>query len=395
MPALFLERAGIFLMVYKTLKYSNSYICSSKEPSMYKLCDIVNGMIERNVPFFIYRLPTENKIRCGIQCGNQVQKDTPHHLIGQEGFLFAPFENNEAYIIRPDLRFDLPGDLTRFNNAVNELPFVTSEEESYPFKEVTFEEYLAQCAQYIEDIRAGKAEKAILSRCVKSSLLNRQHSGECFERLEASYADAYVFLVNIPGVGTWVGASPETLLRVENGHFTTMALAGTRRWVEGLTEYVDKWPQKEKREQAIVTEYICEQLASISITDVACDSLKVKKAGGVGHLQTLIQGTVKGNQIAALIQALHPTPAVCGSPKLEALRLIHEIESHSRDFYAGYLGYQEANGDLALFVNLRSARLLNEYGLLYVGGGITADSVPEEEWEETCMKAQTILNALN
>ncbi|MEG0947756.1 MAG: isochorismate synthase [Bacteroidales bacterium] len=362
---------------------------------MRKFCDVISGMIDQNIPFFLYRLPNENKIHCGVQSNSELQKAPIDSFIGKEGFIIAPFENKYAYLLTPDYLFDLPSDLHVLAELTLQLSFFTSQEETSPVIESSYEEYISQCNRYIDQIRTGRAEKAILARCVKTDRLTRKKAGYIFTQLEACYKDACVFLVNLPGVTTWIGASPETLLKVHNDSFITMSLAGTRKWEAGITEHVETWAAKEKKEQAIVTEYIYNKLISSQVKKVTCEPLCVKKAGGVGHLQTMIHGVLSHCQIADLIMALHPTPAVCGSPTSEALTMIHEIESLSRDFYAGYLGYQEANGDLALFVNLRSARLLNEYGLLYVGGGITADSVPENEWEETCLKAQTILNVLN
>lgn len=362
---------------------------------MRKFCDVISGMIDQNIPFFLYRLPNEINVHCGVLSNSKLQKAPIDSFIGKEGFIFAPFEKTDVYLLTPDYLFNLPSDFQALDELMLQLSFPKYQEDISLAIEGSYDEYITQCSHYIEQIRAGKAEKAILARCVKSNHLTRQNAGYIFSQLEACYKDACIFLVNLPGVVTWIGASPETLLKVQNDTFVTMALAGTRKWEDGVTEFVGAWPVKEKREQAIVTEYIYNKLMSAQIKRVTCDPLSVKKAGGIGHLQTVIHGTLSRNQIANLITTLHPTPAVCGSPTFEALTMIHEIESLPRDFYAGYLGYQEANGDLALFVNLRSARLLNEYGLLYVGGGITADSVPEDEWEETCLKARTILNVLN
>jgi isochorismate synthase len=97
---------------------------------------------------------------------------------------------------------------------------------------------------------------------------------------------------------------------------------------------------------------------------------------------------------AKMITALHPTPAVCGLPKLKALDLIKDVETHDREYYAGYWGPLEANGDFALYVNLRSMKIAENQLSLFVGGGIIADSLPQKEWEETQLKAQTLLSVI-
>ncbi|HLV50467.1 MAG TPA: chorismate-binding protein, partial [Flavobacterium sp.] len=94
-----------------------------------------------------------------------------------------------------------------------------------------------------------------------------------------------------------------------------------------------------------------------------------------------------------LIQNLHPTPAVCGLPKKEAFDFIWENEGYNREFYTGFIGIEKENMK-DYFVNLRCAQIFQNQIQIYVGGGITAESNPEKEWEETELKSGTIGNAL-
>jgi isochorismate synthase len=116
-------------------------------------------------------------------------------------------------------------------------------------------------------------------------------------------------------------------------------------------------------------------------------------AGKIAHLRTVFQFPVSEikNKIGKLVKELHPTPAVCGLPKEKAFDLILTTEKHKRRFYTGFLGPVNQNGNTDLFVNLRCAELGENTMNIYVGGGLTASSVAENEWEETIRKSQTLL----
>ncbi len=91
---------------------------------------------------------------------------------------------------------------------------------------------------------------------------------------------------------------------------------------------------------------------------------------------------------------MHPTPAVAGQPKEEAICYIKQLEPHDRDYYTGFLGPIRPHGETDLFVNLRCMKICPEYISLYVGGGITLESDPAEEWNETQLKAQSLLKIM-
>ena len=109
-------------------------------------------------------------------------------------------------------------------------------------------------------------------------------------------------------------------------------------------------------------------------------------------MKTTISGTTSSSP-SQIINAIHPTPAVGGSPKEKALLIIKKKESHNRSFYSGYLG-EINNMNCTLFVNLRCVHIKKNKAKIFVGGGITEDSKPEKEWKEIINKSQTILEAL-
>jgi isochorismate synthase len=192
-----------------------------------------------------------------------------------------------------------------------------------------------------------------------------------------------------------MGASPEPLLRLSEGLISTVSLAGTRPYAEKHLD-LNKWTAKEVLEQEYVTRYIHDVLREFRVKDYRVSSPYVKKAGNLLHLRTdFTLGVEKiTDRLWEFVDAMHPTPAVAGQPKEEAICFIKQLEPHDRDYYTGFMGpvYREAGTDL--FVNLRCMKITPDYISLYVGGGITLDSDPEEEWNETRWKAESLLKFL-
>jgi isochorismate synthase len=215
-----------------------------------------------------------------------------------------------------------------------------------------------------------------------------------------------------PKVGLWLGATPETLLQVSNKRFKTMSLAGTKNF-EGTLKV--NWSSKEINEQKIVTDFIIEKLQT-EISDLQVSDTETIKAGSLLHLRAIVSGRLnQKNQLHNILEKLHPTPAVCGYPTKEAKQFILANERYHREFYTGFLGefnfkerrtrnsnkrnvennaYTSVKTVTNLFVNLRCMQLKEKKALIYIGGGITSDSIPENEWQETVYKSDTIKKAL-
>ncbi|RYX92238.1 hypothetical protein EON78_06510 [bacterium] len=215
------------------------------------------------------------------------------------------------------------------------------------------------------------------------------------QRLVNKYPNAFISLISIPEVGTWIGASPEILLKIENNQLTTMALAGTQIYKGQELEEIE-WGLKEKEEQLTVSEYIEEKFVNLSVNDFNKSIPTTVIAGNVLHIQTLFSYSSDNiNEFSTnFISGFSPTPAVCGYPKDKSLNFLLENESYNRQFYSGYLGLINIFDKSNLFVNLRCMQIKNDKAVIYVGGGITADSVPEKEWYETELKSQTLLSVL-
>lgn len=247
------------------------------------------------------------------------------------------------------------------------------------------EEYLSLGKAFLQSIRTEDLGKAVFSRIKKESISVDPYT--IFEGLCLAHPNAFVYLMSSPFFGTWVGATPETLLKGENNKYTTMSLAGT------ISKSSNIWTEKEYREQQMVTDFISDKLNSQEI-NFTKNGPETISAGPVKHLLTEFSFVRRGNDIFNLIEDLHPTPAVSGLPVNEALELISNVEMHDRELYAGFLGVID-DDSCCIFVNLRCAKIIGSDIYLYLGGGYTQDSEIEKEWEETEHKAQTILKVIS
>ncbi|WP_338791852.1 chorismate-binding protein [Bernardetia sp. MNP-M8] len=218
---------------------------------------------------------------------------------------------------------------------------------------------------------------------------------EAYHKLEQTYKTAFVSLVSIPLIGTWMCATPELLVSQDkNGIFRTMALAGTQSGKEVKELKNALWRQKEIEEQALVSRYIINCFKKIRLREYEEIGPKTVRAGNILHLRTEFLVDTKQERFPQLatvmLELLHPTSAVCGMPKEITTQFILENEGYDRGFYAGYLGGINFKNGSSLYVHLRCMQLLENQAILYAGGGITADSDTDKEWLETEMKCQTI-----
>lgn len=246
-------------------------------------------------------------------------------------------------------------------------------------------------------IDAGAFRKIVLSRAQVRTLSPDHDLADIAEALAQRYPSAFVALVFTPQDGTWLTATPETLLRVDAETIRTMALAGTQ-WPEPGTDPASlSWPDKIVEEQGLVALYIRQAFAASGITDVFETPARGVRAANLCHLRsdfTAPYGAAGPEALTKLLSALHPTSAVCGLPRDEAMAFLRAHEGYDRCCYTGYLGPVGIQGGTDLFVNLRSAQIVGDQLCLYVGGGIVPGSDPDLEWQETVEKTKTIAGAV-
>ena len=165
-----------------------------------------------------------------------------------------------------------------------------------------------------------------------------------------------------------------------------MSLAGTI--------HVDEnWTDREIEEQKPVTDFISNTLKNYASEVYKSDTYD-HISGNIKHLRNDFSAKISENDLEKIIYELHPTPAVCGIPKEICQNAIENFETHPRNFYAGYIKV-ETEENVQYFVNLRCAEFFKNAALIYVGGGITAESSPEKEWRETELKSEAVLKNLS
>ncbi len=247
-------------------------------------------------------------------------------------------------------------------------------------------------------IEAKEVLKVVSSRVAHRALPPGFDPLAAFQALSGQYERAFVSLVSVPGVGTWLGASPEVLAEVTaDGHFHTVALAGTQPLVPGRRPQEAIWRQKEIEEQALVARYIVNCFKQLRLRDYHETGPRTVAAGQLLHLRTDFEVDLRNVPAAAslgtdMLRLLHPTSAVGGMPKAAALDFLRRHEGYDRAYYSGFLGPVNvaAPGVSRLFVNLRCLQVRAEEAILYAGTGLTVDSDPLREWQETELKLTTV-----
>lgn len=336
---------------------------------------------KQNLPFVLYCKPNSDTI-----IGMFQQNNTLYDVVDftEKGFVFASFDGNSVHLI-PENESEIIG-VIREKGAAD----VLGKKQELPNNsdKIDFERIVAKG---IQAINKQKFKKVVLSRKEIIELENFDLVAT-FKKLVQLYPSTFVYCFYHPQVGTWMGATPEQLVKANVNVFETMALAGTQKDY-GSEEIV--WEKKEREEQQYVTDYIVDQLQDATL-EISVTEPYSLKAGSVWHLKTDIWGVLNtGFSLKQVVNLLHPTPAVCGLPKEVSKAFILENENYDRDFYTGFLG--ELNTSFAvdsvsssLFVNLRCMQIRNSQAHLYMGCGITKDSIPENEWMESVNKSMTM-----
>lgn len=363
----------------------------------------IETQYNNNLPFVAYRKPNNSLIKALLQSDGELYTAS---TFSESGFVFSPFKDEEPTILIP---------LTHCESLEVTNEVVTENQSVFKHENISNEERLKHTQlvnKGIEAILDRQFSKVVLSR-KETVTLEETSPITIFKNLLNSYTSALVYFWYHPKVGLWLGATPETLIKMEGSHFSIMALAGTQEY-KGTTHVV--WQDKEIEEQQIVTDFIVQQL-NPSVENLKISETETVRAGNLLHLKTLISAQLKpeASHLKQLIFDLHPTPAVCGFPKLAAKKFILENECYDRGFYTGFLGELNFERHIAprtskrnienraygvtkrytqLYVNLRCMKIDENNAHLYVGGGITEHSNAEAEWEETVSKSQIIKSIL-
>lgn len=377
---------------------------------------LLNRARENDYAFALWRMPEATTKNLVLSFSTKTLE--PKAIVEDlpSGFMFAPFDRNKnRYFLNADLIFSFSGGELEeaktpketsshewLNDAVSKTshqPFKAFPKEHAQAVTAARTDYQGVVQKSIEAIERGRFEKIVPSRSKIVDLPDSFDVIETFQKLCETYPNAMISFVSIPGVGTWMGASPELLIQVENNQiFRTVALAGTKPFEAGTNLKNVAWTQKEIEEQALVCRYIISNFKKIRLREYDEQGPKTIVAGNLMHLKTTYTVDMKETNFprlgSVMLQLIHPTSAVCGMPLDESMNFLQENEGYDREFYAGYLGPVNIHNRICLFVNLRCMQLLGDQAVLYAGAGVTADSVPESEWEETEIKLNTLLKVI-
>ena len=358
-------------------------------------------------PFVVYRLPHQSHFN--FMAGTEITKVSDDDLssIGS-GFLFSSYDDEKKFI-NQGLSFSSSDRKIKTSASwpshvsldllgqVNDTwqPYYSNNHDA----QTSYEEYLVQVRNCINEIKNSNLIKVVPSLIKRVKLPKGLNLSNTFLKLCDRYANAFVSILSTPEQGTWVTASPETLIEVNSeGIFRTMSLAGTQAYTNEQPLHTLPWTQKEIEEQAMVSRYIINRFKEIRLREFEEVGPRTVKAGNLAHLCSTFTVDTKATDYddlgSIMLKLLHPTSAVCGMPKPLAKALLKSIEKHQRKLYSGYLGPVNMQEGSYIYVNLRCMEVLKDEAILYAGAGVTAYSVAEDEWQETELKCNTLLNII-
>lgn len=328
----------------------------------------------------------------------------PHYqLLSKDGAAWLtinaqiPLDESPATVM-PDMRTALEQKIAQLR--ASEPCMGTGEENAlqsidYPMSYPVWESMIEEATQ---GIRAGALRKVVLARAAELRFHEHVKLLPILRHLAAHYANCYRFLFEPRPRYAFYGASPELLASVRGRRLETMALAGSA--ARGDTAEADRRlgdallsSAKERHEHDIVVEKMCQRLSPMT------KSLKIQpprllKLSNIQHINTPIHAALtQPSGILPLIETLHPTPALGGDPRQDALRLIRDLEPIPRGWYGAPVGWIDSNCDGQFAVAIRSAVAQESRAWVYAGAGIVADSIPRREWEETELKFRPMLEA--
>ncbi len=264
------------------------------------------------------------------------------------------------------------------------------------FTQEQFAEAVRKCVEYI---RAGDIFQVVISQRLELTI--HAHPFQIYRTLRVINPSPFMFYVRTPSV-ILVGSSPEILVRVVNGQVVTRPLAGTRP--RGATEQEDQRlaeellaDPKERAEHVMLVDLGRNDIGrvarygSIQLSDV----MTIERYSHVMHITSNVSGELAPGKTAFdALEACLPAGTVSGAPKVRAMQIIDEIEPHRRGPYAGAVGYFDFNGNMDTCIALRTIVIQGNKAYVQAGAGIVADSVSQNEWQETLNKAQGMLKAI-
>ena len=350
--------------------------------------------------FALFRLPHQQRFTFVGQTDGEPRRLCSCAELGCDaGFVVAPFmvsADCPLLLIRPDFvnSFDV-SETERCRPYIGSVRFV---HRRCTFRtSVLYENqrdaYKTDFVKFYDELAARRLRKVVLSRCAEEPFSEDVDLLQLFQKACTLYPRLFVALVSTPQSGTWLVATPEVLLEGEGTQWRTIALAGTMRLegdeLAGEGEQA-RWSVKNIEEQRLVASYLTEQLMPFA-DGLTEEGPRTVRAANLVHLRSDFTFTLLNNaRVGDLLARLHPTPAVCGLPKAEALSFITANEHSPRRYYSGFMGPVALGGATRLYVSLRCMQITPGVYRLYAGGGLLRESQEELEWQETEAKLETM-----
>ena len=259
-------------------------------------------------------------------------------------------------------------------------------------------QWLDAVRRTLDRIRESSLSKAVLARSITIPIGRSRTALEILATLRELYPTCYRFLIDDGRGSAFLGASPERLVSLRSGRFYTEAVAGTQRCEPGDdTEAMGHAlleRAKDQREHEVVLRHILDALAPMCIGEVKTGPAEVMRLPHLLHIRSRVTGLARRKNVLDYVERLHPTPAVAGWPRPEAIDWIRRVEPDARGWYAGCVGWVDGfrEGDFA--VGIRSVAIRGDKARAFAGAGIVEGSDPEQEWNETELKMKGMLDAI-
>ncbi|QSB49704.1 isochorismate synthase [Parageobacillus toebii] len=267
------------------------------------------------------------------------------------------------------------------------------------YKEVQKEEWIDAVKKTIENIRKGKFDKVVLAREARLSFADAIDPSVVLQQLREQQPFSYIFAFEQEGQ-CFIGASPEQLVKKEKDTCYSICLAGSIRRGKTLQEdeQLGKWlmnDEKNLREHQFVVQMIKEAIEAVCKRVQIPSSPQLLKLQHIQHLYTPVIGEkCRAASVLSIVEQMHPTPALGGTPREKAIKEIREAEPLDRGWYAAPIGWMDAEGNGEFAVAIRSGLLQGKEASIFAGCGVVGDSDPMSEYEETKVKFTPMLSAL-
>ena len=306
---------------------------------------------------------------------------------------FSHHENFNEFLEREtELIYNLENRLQETSSDRSSLNEISSRDD--------FTNWKNKINSVVDEIKHEKIDKVVIARRIENEISSPINWQKTLGDLNIKYPTCTNFLYK-SGKSIFFGSTPEILIKYSGDTFFTEALAGSI--MRGVNPEQDKQLEEEllksdknNMEHEAVIDYIKKSVFNFVDQVEIVKSPVVKKLPNIQHLQTSVTGKLKSkDQIFKIISSLFPTPAVCGIPKEQSLKMIEKTEDFDRGLFSGVIGWFNADNYGEFFVTIRSALVKDNKLYAYAGCGIVEGSDPKEEFEEAQLKLKPILSLFN